>query len=90
MGDIFFDMANLAGNCEFDITHEQMLLNIYFGSCDRTMLNRLHILRALSHLREGLWALAHAREKKKEFNFEEYGHHQLDCFQKFILSSGLC
>ncbi len=48
------------------------------------------MLRALSHLREGLWAFAHARTKKKEFDFEEYGHEQLECFQKFILSSGLC
>lgn len=90
MGDVFFDMANLAGNCEFDITHEQMLLTTYFGSCDRNMLNRLHILRALSHLREGLWSLTHARMKKKGFDFEGYGRNQLECFQKFIQSTGLC
>ncbi len=85
MGNVFFDMGNLAGNCMLDTDQEQTLLCCYFGCCEESMWSRLHLMRALSYLREGLWGLMQSRLAENDFDFIQYSKHQLECFQEILI-----
>jgi thiamine kinase-like enzyme len=56
MGDRFFDLANLAVNCEFGGPDEERLLTDYFGAPPtQRRLAAVRLMKLMSDFREALW-----------------------------------
>ncbi len=55
IGDVFFDLGNLAANGLFSHEMEIRLLEIYFGKTRSMDLRRLRLMRLVSDLREAMW-----------------------------------
>jgi thiamine kinase-like enzyme len=80
MGDRFFDLGNLAVNCELDAAGEEALLTAYFGAVRRDDLRRLRLMRLASDMREALWGYLQAGISSLEFDFLSYANEHLDRF----------
>ncbi|HTI72642.1 MAG TPA: phosphotransferase [Candidatus Limnocylindria bacterium] len=81
-GDLFFDLGNLAANGQFTLEQEMGLLGYYFGRVDQQDLERLHLMRRLSYLREAMWGFLQLGVSKLDFDFRAYGERHLTLFMK--------
>jgi thiamine kinase-like enzyme len=57
MNDPFFDLANLSINCALDPAADDELLTLYFGAATDVTRARLAVMKVMSELREGMWAV---------------------------------
>ena len=57
MNDVFFDLGNLAVNSNLLPDGDEALLVAYFGVVTRARLARLQLMKIMSELREGMWAV---------------------------------
>ncbi len=57
MNDVFFDLGNLAVNASLSGDAEEALLQAYFGAVTRSRWARLQLMKIMSELREGMWAV---------------------------------
>jgi thiamine kinase-like enzyme len=57
MNDGLFDLANLSVNCAFDEAADMRLLDAYDGDVSRRRLAQLNLMKVISELREGMWAV---------------------------------
>jgi thiamine kinase-like enzyme len=80
MGDRMFDLGNLAANNAFDESHEQMLLELYFGEIRPEHLQKLHLMRLTSDLRESMWRFLQSSISGLDYEFLHYGRAYLDRF----------
>jgi thiamine kinase-like enzyme len=72
VGDVFFDLANLAASNGFDDADEQLLLQFYFGEALPADLARLRLLRLASDLREAMWGFVQLGISRLNFDYREY------------------
>jgi thiamine kinase-like enzyme len=77
MGDVFFDLANLAAHHEFDDEQECLLLNGYFGNgnlgaASPAKHSRLKLMRIMSDFREAMWGLLQSCISRLDFDFDGY------------------
>jgi thiamine kinase-like enzyme len=84
MGDRFFDLGNLAVNCEFNDEHERRLLELYFGAVRATDLRRLRLMRLASDMREAMWGFLQSALSTLDEDFLGYGRKHLE---RFLYSS---
>jgi thiamine kinase-like enzyme len=80
VGDVFFDLANLAANNGFELADEEMLLRIYFGKMLPADMARLRLLRLASDLREALWGFLQVGISRLDFDFRAYALQHLHRF----------
>lgn len=80
MGDRFFDLGNLAVNNQFDAEHEQLLLELYFGTVRPEHLRRLRLMRLASDMREATWGFLQAGISTLDFDYLAYGNQHLERF----------
>ena len=80
VGDIFFDLANLASNNSFGATEEKLLLHLYFGETTPDDLFRLQLMRRVSDLRECLWGFLQLGISRIQFDYSAYAMFHLDRF----------
>jgi len=81
MGDRFFDLGNLAVNCEFNEQHERMLLALYFGQTrSDDDLRRLRLLRLASDMREAMWGFLQSALSTLNEDYPAYGRKHLERF----------
>lgn len=80
MGDRFFDLGNLAVNCEFDDEHERGLLEFYFGEVRDADVRRLRLMRLASDLREAMWGFLQSALSTLNEDFLGYGRKHLERF----------
>lgn len=80
VGDITFDLANLASNNNFGATEEQVLLDFYFGETTPDDLCRLQLMRRVSDLRECLWGFLQSGISRINFDYSAYAKLHLDRF----------
>jgi thiamine kinase-like enzyme len=80
MGDRFFDLGNLAVNCQLGPKDEELLLNLYFGDVQPEQMRRLRLMRLASDLREAMWGFVQAGISTLDFDFVAYGRDHLDRF----------
>jgi thiamine kinase-like enzyme len=80
MGDPFFDLANLAANCEFGASDECALLSCYFGEAHASHLLRLRRMRLVSDLREAMWGFVQVGISTLPVDYVEYGQRHLRRF----------
>ena len=57
MNHAVFDLANLSVNCAFDDAADDRLLTAYDGDVSPRRLARLRLMKIMSELREGMWAV---------------------------------
>lgn len=72
MGDVFFDLANLAINNDFDDDQDRRLLEAYFGSATPARLARLKLMKIMSDFREAMWGVLQTGISRLDFDFRGY------------------
>jgi thiamine kinase-like enzyme len=84
MGDLFFDLGNLAANNLFDREQETMLLHFYFGKARAADLRRLRLMRLASDMREAMWGFMQMGVSKLDFDYRTYARRH---WQRFLESA---
>jgi thiamine kinase-like enzyme len=84
MGDLYFDLGNLAVNFQLTPEGERDLLTHYHGQYRPEDHRRLLLMRLASDMRESLWGFLQAGVSTLEFDFLDYGRTHL---QRFLDSS---
>ncbi|MGE3822014.1 MAG: phosphotransferase, partial [Isosphaeraceae bacterium] len=72
VGHPLFDLAGVAGNCEFSEDAEVAMLEAYRGRLDPRDLRELRVLKATSLLREALWAVIQTVASDLPFDYHKY------------------
>jgi thiamine kinase-like enzyme len=72
MGDIFFDLGNLADHHNFNDADEQRLLKEYFGEVTARDAARLKLMRIMSEFREAMWGVVQGIVSNIEYDFDGY------------------
>jgi thiamine kinase-like enzyme len=72
IGHPLFDLANLSANAALDDDQESALLAAYRGQADPRDLAELRIFRAVSLLREALWATIQTVASDIDFDYRRY------------------
>lgn len=80
IGDLFFDLGNLAVNSDFDEEHEKELLKLYFGNANPRHLSRLQLMRHASDMREATWGFLQTGISKLPVDYLDYGQTHLERF----------
>ena len=57
LGDVYFDLANLAMHHRFTDVQDEALLRAYLGTASAAGLARLRVLRIVAEMREAMWAM---------------------------------
>jgi thiamine kinase-like enzyme len=73
MGDLFFDLGNLAAHHELSQAEEGTLLGAYFGRVTAGEAARLRLMRIVSDLREAMWAMVQVAVSTLDYDFAAYG-----------------
>jgi thiamine kinase-like enzyme len=73
MGDPYFDLGNLSVNNDFDERADRRLLEAYLGRPpDAGALASLHLMRAMSDVREATWGVVQGSISELDFDFGAY------------------
>jgi thiamine kinase-like enzyme len=80
LGDVFFDLGNLAANTLLSAAQETKLLEYYFGNAGADDLRRVRLMRRVSDLRESMWGFLQMGISKLDFDYREYAHRHLRRF----------
>lgn len=72
MGDIYFDLANLSVNHNFNDVQDRWLLQCYFEEIDEQKWARLKVMRIMSDFREAMWGTVQIGISELNLNFREY------------------
>jgi thiamine kinase-like enzyme len=72
VGHPLFDLANLSANCAFPEPLERALLDSYRGKVAPRDLRELKVLKAMSLLREALWAVIQTVASDLPFDYFKY------------------
>jgi thiamine kinase-like enzyme len=79
MNDALFDLANLSVNCAFDAAADVRLLDAYDGDVSPQRLARLSLMKVISELREGMWAVVQqAISTLDDVDFAAYARDRLE------------
>ena len=82
MGNPLFDLAGVCGNCSLEPEQEALLLSAYFGREDQAVAREVKILKAVSLLRETLWALIQTVASEIEFDYASYSAGLFDAYRR--------
>jgi thiamine kinase-like enzyme len=72
MGDVFFDLANLAANHELGEEEERELLDAYRDGARAGDLDALRLMRYMSDFREAMWGVVQQGISELDFDFAAY------------------
>ena len=78
MNDRYFDLANLSVNCGLDPAADEHLLQLYFGGVTRHRWARLQLMKIMSELREGMWAVVQQAISTLDTDFVGYATQRLE------------
>jgi len=78
MGEVWFDLGNLAENNELSEAAERVLLELYTGGPRAEDIARLRRMRFASAMREAAWGFAQVAISTLEFDFEGYARRHLE------------
>jgi thiamine kinase-like enzyme len=80
VGDLFFDLGNLAANSLLSREQETTLLRYYFGKTRAADLRRLRLMRLASDMREAMWGFMQMGVSKLDFDYRTYARRHLQRF----------
>ena len=69
MGDLYFDLANLAAHHEFGDEQERRLLTNYFGCASSAQQARLRLMKIMSDFRKAMWGMVQIGISRLDFDF---------------------
>jgi thiamine kinase-like enzyme len=72
MGDIYFDLANIAAHHEFNDEQEYQLLTAYFDNATPARHARLSLMKIISDFREAMWGMVQIGISQLDFDFRGY------------------
>jgi thiamine kinase-like enzyme len=81
VGDLFFDLGNLAANNLLDREQENQLLQYYFSKARPADLRRLRLMRLASDMREATWGFLQMGISKLDFDYQTYARRH---FKRFL------
>lgn len=81
MGDFHFDLGNLAAQHEFSDAQDEALLQAYFGAPSPSVRARHKLMKAMSDLREAMWAMVQVTVSTLEFDYLGYRQKYFDRFE---------
>ncbi|HEY6102146.1 MAG TPA: choline/ethanolamine kinase family protein [bacterium] len=84
MGDVHFDLANLAIHHRFSDTEDEALLNAYSGGVSARSLARLKLLKILAELREAMWCMVGVTFSEADFDFFGYAATHFDRYREAL------
>ena len=87
MGDLFFDLGNMAVNHQLNEEQCRFLLQSYFGAVYPPDLAHLHLMRLSSDLREAFWGFLQLGISTLDFDYHTYGMQHLERFLHTVASS---
>lgn len=83
IGHPWFDLASVSGNCGLSDNEELAFLTAYFGRPPTAATHlQIRILRTVSLLREGLWALLQSVTADIDFDFRRYAAENLASYRR--------
>ncbi len=82
IGHPLFDLANLAANAALDDEPESALLAAYRGQAEPRDLAELRTFRAVSLLREALWATIQTVDSDIDFDYRRYADEHLRAYRE--------
>jgi thiamine kinase-like enzyme len=88
MNDLFFDLANLSVNAGLDEAADERLLRLYFGHPERAAWARLQLMKVMSELREGMWAVVQQAISALDTDFAAYAEARLASAQRLAAAPG--
>jgi len=74
MGDVYFDLANFSDHHELSDDQDLWLLECYFGEVTDQQIAHLEIMKAMSDLREAMWAQVQIAISELSFDFSGYAN----------------
>lgn len=80
MGDPYFDLGNFAVHHQLSDDEEAVLLEAYFGCVTPNAVARLKLMKAISDLREAMWAMVQVTVSHLDYDFVAYGTRHFDRF----------
>ncbi len=78
MGDIYFDLANLAAHHEFNEEQDRQLLTAYFGNVTSTHHAHLNLMKIMSDFREAMWGMVQIGISQLDFDFRSYANQHFE------------
>jgi thiamine kinase-like enzyme len=79
MNEALFDLANLSVNCALDEAADERLLLAYDGDASARRLARLSLMKVVSEMREGMWAIVQESiSTLDDVDFGEYASERLE------------
>ena len=87
MNNAYFDLANLSANTELDQTGDETILVNYFGSVTAERWAKLQLMKIMSELREGLWAVVQQAISTLDTDFVSYADVRLANCQRLANSA---
>ncbi len=82
MGNPLFDLAGVSGNCGLGPGEERLLLAAYFGGEDPAAARQVSILKAVSLLRETLWAVIQTEASDIDFDYAAYAAELFEAYRR--------
>ena len=82
MGDVFFDLANLAVNNGLSDEDGVGLLRAYFGDVRPEHERALTLMRFMSDFREAMWGVVQQALSDLEFDFHGYAEEHFDRLER--------
>jgi thiamine kinase-like enzyme len=79
-GHPLFDLANASANAAFSAEQDHALLEVYRGRLEPTDLAELRIFKAISLLRESMWATIQSVSSDIDFDYESYAAENLQAY----------
>lgn len=89
IGHPLFDLAGVSGNCGFSDRMDRRLLKAYRGAVRRRDLRELRILKAVSLLREALWAVIQTVASDIDFDYSKYAAENFAAYRAARLRPGM-
>lgn len=78
MNNAYFDLGNLSVNCDLDESGDEKILLSYFGEVTKQRWAKLQLMKVMSELREGMWAVVQQAISVLEEDFVEYANTRLE------------
>jgi thiamine kinase-like enzyme len=81
-----FDLANLSVNCGLSATADASLLTAYWGEVSPRNWARLQLMKVISELREGMWAVVQQAISNLDTDFVAYAEQRLSNAEQLAAS----
>lgn len=82
IGNPLFDLASVSANSRLTSEHEANLVAGYGLQPDATTLQELRVLKTVSLLREGLWAVIQTVKSNIDFDYVQYGNDNFAAYRE--------